>query len=93
MGVETNPTTAKSVVLLNLNLFDVCRLSDFPVHEKLEKFMEDVKYGIYPLTAFNLSQPTPTKPRHRPFTHRVRYSQCFPLKFPLRGTNKHGGGR
>jgi hypothetical protein len=43
------------------------------VHEKLEKFMEDVKYGIYPLTAFNLSQPTPTKPRHRPFTHRVRY--------------------
>lgn len=39
------------------------RLSDFPVHEKLEKFMEDVKYGIYPLTAFTLSQPTPSKAR------------------------------
>jgi hypothetical protein len=43
----------------------VSRLSDFPVHEKLEKFMEDVKYGIYPLTAFNIYQPTPTKPRNR----------------------------
>jgi len=43
---------------------DKCyRLSDFPVHEKLEKFMEDVKYGIYPLTAFALAQPQPTKTR------------------------------
>jgi len=39
------------------------RLSDFPVHEKLEKFMEDVKFGIYPLTAFALAQPQPTKTR------------------------------
>jgi hypothetical protein len=53
------------------------------VHEKLEKFMEDVKYGIYPLTAFNLSQPTPTKPRHRPLTHTVQ--PVFSLKFPLYG--------
>ena len=37
------------------------KLSDFPVAEKLEKFMEDVKYGIYPLTAFALSQPPPPK--------------------------------
>lgn len=33
------------------------KLSDFPIHEKLEKFMEDVKYGIYPLTAFAFAQP------------------------------------
>jgi len=39
------------------------RLADFPVHEKLEKFMEDVKYGIYPLTAFALATPPPTKTR------------------------------
>lgn len=39
------------------------KLSDFPVSEKLEKFMEDVKYGIYPLTAFALSQPPPPKTR------------------------------
>jgi len=39
------------------------RLADFPVHEKLEKFMEDVKYGIYPLTAFALAGPPPTKTR------------------------------
>jgi len=39
------------------------KLSDFPVAEKLEKFMEDVKYGIYPLTAFALSQPPPAKTR------------------------------
>ena len=38
------------------------RLSDFPVHEKLEKFMEDVKYGIYPLTAF-IAQPQQSKTR------------------------------
>jgi len=37
------------------------RLEDFPVHEKLEKFMEDVKYGIYPLTAFALAVPPPSK--------------------------------
>ena len=27
-------------------------MSDVPVTEKLEKFVEDVKYGIYPLTVF-----------------------------------------
>ncbi|CAG0880838.1 unnamed protein product [Darwinula stevensoni] len=31
-------------------------LADIPVIEKLEKFIEDVKFGIYPLTAFALSQ-------------------------------------
>jgi len=47
------------------------KLSDFPVHEKLEKFMEDVKFGIYPLTAFALAQPQPTKPRPpTPETHK-----------------------
>eukprot|EP00090_Calanus_glacialis_P041282 TRINITY_DN7266_c0_g1_i1.p1 TRINITY_DN7266_c0_g1~~TRINITY_DN7266_c0_g1_i1.p1 ORF type:complete len:548 (-),score=201.84 TRINITY_DN7266_c0_g1_i1:125-1768(-) len=35
------------------------KLTDFPVHEKLEKFMEDVKFGIYPLTAFAMATPTP----------------------------------
>jgi len=39
----------------------VFRLEDFPVHEKLEKFMEDVKYGIYPLTAFAMAVPPPSK--------------------------------
>eukprot|EP00092_Neocalanus_flemingeri_P025588 GFUD01027741.1.p1 GENE.GFUD01027741.1~~GFUD01027741.1.p1 ORF type:complete len:547 (-),score=196.30 GFUD01027741.1:122-1762(-) len=35
------------------------KLADFPVHEKLEKFMEDVKFGIYPLTAFAMATPAP----------------------------------
>eukprot|EP00092_Neocalanus_flemingeri_P011107 GFUD01011960.1.p1 GENE.GFUD01011960.1~~GFUD01011960.1.p1 ORF type:complete len:551 (-),score=163.23 GFUD01011960.1:55-1707(-) len=39
------------------------KLSDFPVSEKLEKFMEDVKFGIFPLTAFASSDPPPTAPR------------------------------
>merc|ERR1719336_3329394 len=37
----------------------VFKLADFPVHEKLEKFMEDVKFGIYPLTAFAMATPVP----------------------------------
>ncbi|XP_069999574.1 nuclear receptor-binding protein homolog isoform X1 [Penaeus vannamei] len=39
------------------------RMKDIPVLEKLEKFMEDVRYGIYPLTAFKLQQPPPSRPR------------------------------
>ncbi|KAG6799850.1 nuclear receptor-binding protein [Apis mellifera caucasica] len=39
------------------------RLSDIPVTEKLEKFVEDVKYGIYPLTAFMAKLPPPVRPR------------------------------
>ncbi|XP_012282696.1 nuclear receptor-binding protein homolog [Orussus abietinus] len=39
------------------------RLSDIPVAEKLEKFVEDVKYGIYPLTAFMAKLPPPVRPR------------------------------
>merc|ERR1712240_393166 len=35
----------------------VYRLLDFPVHVKLEKFLEDVKCGIFPLTAFALAAP------------------------------------
>jgi len=54
------------------------RLSDFPVHEKLEKFMEDVKYGIYPLTAFALAQPQQCKTRApSPETHKSDKS-CSP---------------
>jgi len=54
------------------------RLADFPVHEKLEKFMEDVKYGIYPLTAFALAQPQPSKTRApSPETHKSDKS-CSP---------------
>jgi len=39
------------------------KLADFPVHEKLEKFMEDVKFGIYPLTAFAMATPAQTMER------------------------------
>ncbi|RZF35452.1 hypothetical protein LSTR_LSTR013110 [Laodelphax striatellus] len=39
------------------------RMSDVPVTEKLEKFVEDVKYGIYPLTAYRAKQPPPPRPR------------------------------
>uniref|UniRef100_A0A1B6CMT4 Protein kinase domain-containing protein n=1 Tax=Clastoptera arizonana TaxID=38151 RepID=A0A1B6CMT4_9HEMI len=38
-------------------------MSDVPVTEKLEKFVEDVKYGIYPLTAYRAKQPPPPRPR------------------------------
>jgi len=33
------------------------KLKDYASHEKLEKFMEDVKNGIYPLTAFVQVEP------------------------------------
>ncbi|XP_034840792.1 nuclear receptor-binding protein homolog [Maniola hyperantus] len=33
---------------------------DLPHAEKLEKFVEDVKYGIYPLTAYGVSQRAPS---------------------------------
>ncbi|XP_021933780.1 nuclear receptor-binding protein homolog [Zootermopsis nevadensis] len=39
------------------------KMCDVPVAEKLEKFVEDVKYGIYPLTAFRAQQPPPPRPR------------------------------
>ncbi|XP_033218846.1 nuclear receptor-binding protein homolog isoform X1 [Belonocnema kinseyi] len=39
------------------------RFSDIPAAEKLEKFVEDVKYGIYPLTAFVAKLPPPARPR------------------------------
>ncbi|XP_035702890.1 nuclear receptor-binding protein homolog isoform X2 [Folsomia candida] len=37
------------------------KMSDVPVSEKLEKFVEDVKFGIYPLTCFELPQPLPPR--------------------------------
>jgi len=55
-----------STVMASMKLGDgekLFKLSDFPIHEKLEKFMEDVKYGIYPLTAFALAQPPLCKTR------------------------------
>ncbi|XP_039292031.1 nuclear receptor-binding protein homolog [Nilaparvata lugens] len=39
------------------------RMSDIPVSEKLEKFVEDVKFGIYPLTAYRAKKPPPPRPR------------------------------
>nr|XP_029710845.1 nuclear receptor-binding protein homolog isoform X2 [Aedes albopictus] len=38
-------------------------LGDIPGTEKLEKFVEDVKYGIYPLTAFSAQKPPASRPR------------------------------
>ncbi|XP_055839804.1 nuclear receptor-binding protein homolog isoform X1 [Episyrphus balteatus] len=35
----------------------IYRLSDVPSADKLEKFVEDVKYGVYPLTAFANKKP------------------------------------
>jgi len=37
------------------------RMSDVSVSEKLEKFVEDVKFGIYPLTCFELPLPLPPR--------------------------------
>merc|ERR1712142_802231 len=47
------------------------KLADFPVHEKLEKFMEDVKFGIYPLTAFAMATSVPAleRPASPPESH------------------------
>lgn len=39
------------------------RIQDVPVQEKLEKFVEDVKNGIYPLTAYTGRVPPPPRPR------------------------------
>nr|XP_053628238.1 nuclear receptor-binding protein homolog isoform X2 [Cherax quadricarinatus] len=39
------------------------RMADIPVIEKLEKFIEDVRFGIYPLTAFRIKQQPPSRPR------------------------------
>lgn len=39
------------------------KLADVPSAEKLEKFVEDVKYGIYPLTAFAAKKPPHARPR------------------------------
>ncbi|XP_040168506.1 nuclear receptor-binding protein isoform X1 [Anopheles arabiensis] len=38
-------------------------LGDIVATEKLDKFIEDVKYGIYPLTAFSAQKPPLTRPR------------------------------
>ncbi|KAJ8934995.1 hypothetical protein NQ314_013066 [Rhamnusium bicolor] len=39
------------------------KMADVPITEKLEKFVEDVKNGIYPLTALGAKQPPPARSR------------------------------
>jgi len=56
------PETVMATVVKEGKPFEY-KLSNVPVAEKLEKFMEDVKFGIYPITAFALSQPPPPKTR------------------------------
>jgi len=65
---------------LKLKQKKLFRLEDFPVHEKLEKFMEDVKYGIYPLTAFALAVPPPSKTE--PQTPELNRSESDQLNEP-----------
>lgn len=42
------------------------RMADIPVVEKLEKFLEDVRYGIYPITAFRLHAQPPSRQTRQP---------------------------
>ncbi|KAF6206898.1 hypothetical protein GE061_018134 [Apolygus lucorum] len=50
------------------------KIGDAPVSEKLEKFVEDVKYGIYPLTAYKSRQKVPPVTKMRPLTPEVSES-------------------
>ncbi|XP_034934785.1 nuclear receptor-binding protein homolog [Chelonus insularis] len=58
------PDTVVAEIKCQGQLPQQIRLSDISVTEKLEKFVEDVKYGIYPLTAFMAKlPPPPVRPR------------------------------
>ncbi|XP_014244084.1 nuclear receptor-binding protein homolog isoform X2 [Cimex lectularius] len=50
------------------------RMSNTNVTEKLEKFVEDVKFGIYPLTAYKSRQQVPPIVKPRPATPEVAES-------------------
>ncbi|CAD6214654.1 GSCOCG00004163001-RA-CDS [Cotesia congregata] len=50
------------------------RLSDISVTEKLEKFVEDVKYGIYPLTTCMARLPPPSAVRPRAISPEITES-------------------
>jgi len=47
------------------------KMEDAGIHEKLEKFVEDVKFGIYPLTAYKSRQLPPPQPKPRPVSPEV----------------------
>ncbi|KAL5287041.1 NRBP1 family protein [Megaselia abdita] len=63
----TQDLTAKNLTMAEINGINdfhlSFKLSDVSSAEKLEKFVEDVKYGIYPLTAFEAKKPPYPKSR------------------------------
>uniref|UniRef100_A0A023F5B9 Nuclear receptor-binding protein homolog n=1 Tax=Triatoma infestans TaxID=30076 RepID=A0A023F5B9_TRIIF len=59
------------------------RMSDTAVTEKLEKFVEDVKFGIYPLTAYK-QRPAKPRPATPEMTESVKSASPEPVDVEAR---------